>query len=461
MEVTSHASAGSALVSRSRYERSKVLYERACQVLAGGVSSEFRKAGTPHPLFYERAAGARITDVDGNTYLDFALSQGPMILGHSHPEVLSAVAAASEKAQLVAGQHVLELELAESIQRLVPCAERIRFSLSGSEAVHAAVRVARATTGRTLFLRFEGNYHGWLDAMSYSVNGSPASELGSRSNPEKTAWTQGLTRSTEGDFLVLPYNDLELVEALFRDRGDEIAAVILEPVMCNNGCIAAQNAFLVGLRNLCDTHGTALIFDEVITGFRLALGGAQEVTGVVPDLAIFGKALASGYPISVVAGKEFWMRKIATGEAIHAGTMNSGHAPVAAAMATLTVMERDGVHARLYALGRQLMQGLRDAACNAGIRIRIQGPGPMFHLGFTSGGDAVEYRDLLNHDRARYAKFCRMLQEKGIRTIGRGLWYVCAAHTESDVEEACRVAAGVFAELAEEAISANATGIGS
>lgn len=427
----------------SRYTRSQELYERACRSLAGGVSSEFRRYSHPVPLFYERAAGSRLWDVDGNEYLDFTLSQGPLLLGHSHPEVLQAVAEATARGQLFAGQHLAELELAEAICELVPCAELVRFSLSGSEAVHAALRVARAYTGRQRWLRFEGHYHGWFDEVAWSISAASAEALGPRHAPRPVPWCEGLGPCPP--VVVLPWNDEAVLRETFARHGHELAAVITEPVMCNHGCIEPQPGLLSTLRELCSRHGTLLIFDEVITGFRLGLGGAQAYYGVTPDLAVFGKALASGWPLSVLAGRREVMQLVATGRVIHAGTMNSGHASVAAALATLRVMRREAVHARLFERGRWLMQRLAELAAQQSLPLRVMGPGPMFHVGFTSLAEVRDYRDTLHYDRARYAAFVQAMQARGIRLIGRGLWYLSAAHSEADLEHAARTAAEVLA----------------
>jgi len=418
----------------SRYEKSKALYERACRVLAGGVSSEFRKFGPPHPLFYREGKGSRVVDVDGNEYLDFTLSQGPLILGHSHPHVLAEVEKASAGGQLFAGQHLRELELAERLQRLIPCAELLRFSLSGSEADHAALRLARAVTGRPKFLRFEGHYHGWFDNVALGISAPSIEALGPREQPQPVRWTAGLPDDIENQSLVLPWNDLPLVERALKERHAQIAAIITEPVMCNSGCIEPESGYLAGLRRLCDQYGCLLIFDEVITGFRLGLGGAQKYYHVVPDLAVFGKAMASGYPISVLAGKRSFMEKIADGTVIHAGTMNSGNPSIAAAQATLDVLEDENVHARLFELGKQLMEGLRDASRRAGKPMLVQGPGPMFHAGFTRLNKVRDFRETLSYDKPRYAAFVSAMQERGIRLIGRGLWYISAAHVPNDIE---------------------------
>src|SRR5579859_1267498 len=375
----------------SSYETSRSLYERAARVLAGGVSSEFRKVGSPHPLIYTHGKGSRIWDADGNEYLDFTLSQGPLILGHGHPHVLDRVDRASREGQLFAGQHLPEIELAEKLQALIPSAERVRFSLSGSEAVQAALRVARAATGRPKFVRFEGHYHGWLDNVAFNVSAPTLDSVGPREAPNAIAWTEGLPIGTEDQFIVLPWNDLDFVESTLARRSGEIAAIITEPVMCNNGCIPPQPGFLQNLRDLCDRSGALLIFDEVITGFRIDMGGAQAHFAVTPDLAIFAKAMASGYPISALVGLERWMRLIAESRVIHAGTMNSGNPCVAAALATIEVLERDKVHERLYRLGLKLMDGLRHEAAKVGMPVLIQGSGPMFHMGFTTRAQVVDF----------------------------------------------------------------------
>src|SRR5690625_2303421 len=306
-----------------QYVKSAKLYDRAKKALAGGVSSEFRRNAYPHALFYAHGEGSRTYDVDGNEYLDFTLSQGPLILGHSHPKVLKSVAEYSEKGQLYAGQHIKELELAEKLNKLIPSAELIRFSLDGSTAIQTALRVARAKTGRKKFLRFEGHYHGWMDNVCWGLSAPSAKALGSRANPEVYPWTEGLPASTRDEFFILHWNDLALLKKKIEKNHEEIAAIITEPVMCNNGCILPEEGFLEGMREICDRYGIALIFDEVITGFRLGLGGAQEYFDVIPDIAVFAKAMANGYPISAVVGKRNWMRLIEESKVIHAGTMNT------------------------------------------------------------------------------------------------------------------------------------------
>lgn len=429
------------------YEKSKELLNRAEKVLASGVSSEFRKYNHPHALFYTHGSGSRIYDVDGNEYLDFTLSQGPLILGHSHPEVLRKVEEYSREGQLYAGQHIREIELAEKLNKLIPSAELMRFCLDGSEAVQTAFRVARAKTGRQKFLRFEGHYHGWLDNVAYGISTPGIEALGSREQPNVFPWTAGLPESSKEDFIVLPWNDLALVEQTVERDHEKIAAIITEPIMCNNGCILPKEGFLEGLRTLCDRFGIALILDEVITGFRVGLGGAQQYFGVTPDLSIFAKAMGSGYPISAIVGKREWMELIAEGKVIHAGTMNSGNPTVAAALATIEVLEQENPYERMYRLGRKLMDGLREAAVDTKQDLVTQGLGPMFVTYFGKKRQCNDYRDTLGNDKAKLSRFIAGLHDRGIRVIGRGLWYVSAAHTEKDVDKAIQTAADVFKEL--------------
>jgi glutamate-1-semialdehyde 2,1-aminomutase len=426
------------------YSESGALLERARKSLAGGVSSEFRKYNHPHAIFYTHGEGSYIYDADGNKYLDFTLSQGPLILGHSHPKVLKEVAEYSGKGQLFAGQHMKEIELAEKLQQLITSAELIRFCLDGSTAVQTALRVARARTGKQKFLRFEGHYHGWLDNVSWGISAPSVESMGGREHPNVFPWTGGLPERTKEEFIILPWNDLELVKRVVTERHTEIAAIITEPVMCNNSCILPAEGFLEGLREICDQYDIALIFDEVITGFRISLGGAQQYFNVTPDLSVFAKAMGSGYPISAVVGKRKWMNLVENAIVIHAGTMNAGNPTVAAALATVGVLEAERPYERMFAYGQRLMDGLRRAAAESGHRLLVQGPGPMFHMGFTDLDTVKDYRDSFSYDKGKLGKFIAGMHDRGVRIIGRGLWYISAAHTEAQIDHAIKTAAEVL-----------------
>lgn len=429
------------------YEQSAKLLARAKKSLAGGVSSEFRKYNHPHAIFYSHAEGARVYDVDGNEYLDFTLSQGPMIIGHNHPHVVKRVEEYAKKGQLYAGQHILEIELAEKLQQLIPSAELMRFCLDGSEAVQTAFRIARAKTGKQKFLRFEGHYHGWLDNVAWGLSTPSVEQLGSRESPSVFPWTAGLPHNVQDDFIILPWNDLAILEKTIKQKHTEIAAIITEPIMCNNGCILPAEGYLQGLRSLCDHYNITLIFDEVITGFRTSIGGAQTYYAITPDLSIFAKALASGYPISAIVGKKDWMNLVAESKVIHAGTMNSSNSTVAAAIATIEVLQSGNVYERIFKLGRQLIAGLRAISKQYKSNLLVQGLGPMFHTGFTNLPVVCDFRETLTYDKVKLTKFIAGMHDNGIRVIGRGLWYISAAHTEEDIETALAVSSKVFKQL--------------
>ncbi len=429
------------------YAQSAALLERAKIVLAGGVSSEFRKYNHPHAIFYTHGKGSRIYDADGNEYLDFTLSQGPLLLGHSNTRLLKSISDYSEQGQLFAGQHIKEIELAEKINKLIPSAELMRFCLDGSEAVQTALRVARAKTGRPKFIRFEGHYHGWLDNVAWGISTPSAEALGSAENPMAYPWCEGLSATAREEFIILPWNDAELLRKTVQERAHEIAAIITEPIMCNNGCIMPLPGYLQAMRALCDEYGIALIFDEVITGFRVSLNGAQSYLEVVPDLCVFAKAFASGYPISVIAGKREWMHLVEEGKVIHAGTMNSSNPTVAAALTTIEILEEENPYERMFYLGRKLMNGLRTAAAAVGHQLLVQGPGPMFHAGFTTLSNVNNYRDTLSFDKVKGSRFIAAMHDQGIRIIGRGLWYISMVHTEKDIDAAIETAALVLQKL--------------
>lgn len=431
------------------YAESKKLLDRASKVLAGGVSSEFRKYSYPHALFYTHGRGSRIYDVDGNEYLDFTLSQGPLILGHSHPKVLEAVAKYSAQGQLYAGQHIKEVELAEKLHQIIPSADLIRFCLDGSEAIQTALRVARAVTGRKKFMRFEGHYHGWLDNMCWGLSTPSAEALGNRNNPNVYPWTEGLPEHIRNDFIIIPWNDPDILKKTIAEHYKDIAAIITEPVMCNNGCILPEEGFLSGMKQICNEYNIALIFDEVITGFRLSLGGAQQYFGVTPDIAVFAKAMASGYPISAVVGKREWMNVVEKSRVIHAGTMNSSNPTVAAALATIQELESESPYERMFSYGKRLMEGLRMAASESEQNLIVQGPGPMFVTAFTHLKQIKDYRDTLTFDKGKMRKFIGMMHDKGIRIIGRGLWYISAVHTQEDIDQAVETATEVLSRIQE------------
>ena len=426
------------------YGQSAQLLARAKKSLAGGVASEFRKYNHPHAIFYSHGLGNKIYDVDGNEYLDYTLSQGPLLLGHNHPHVVKRVEDYAKFGQLYAGQHILEVELAEKLQQHIPSAELMRFCLDGSEAVQTAFRLARAKTGKQRFLRFEGHYHGWLDNVAWGFSAPSVEQMGNIEHPNIFPWSAGLPEGIEDEFITIPWNNLELLRKIVQQYHAEIAAIITEPIMCNSGCILPEAGFLQGIRDLCDEFNITCIFDEVITGFRTALGGIQAYYNITPDLSIFAKAMASGYPISAIVGKKEWMNLIVEGKVIHAGTMNSSCSTVAAALGTIEVLEQDGIYENIYHLGLKLMKGLRIIGKKQGSNLLIQGLGPMLHTGFTELEKVRDFREVMSYDKVKLGKFVAGLHDKGIRIIGRGLWYISAVHTNAEIEKTLEIAEEVL-----------------
>lgn len=428
--------------------RAAELAARAGQVLAGGVSSDARRLPGGAPLFVDRAAGARIVDVDGREYLDFVLGQGPAILGHTAPVVAEAVAAQARRGLSYSAQHEAEVELAETVCRLVPSAELVRFNSVGSEAVHAALRLARGHTGRGKVLKFEGHYHGWLDPVLYSVHPDLA-EAGPADHPYPVGGTAGQQGGGADDVIVAPWNDLDALTALLAAHGDEVAAVIMEPILCNTGVIRPDPGFLESAVRLSREAGALVVFDEIITGFRLAPGGAQEYLGITPDLTTLGKALAGGMQLSALAGRADVMADIATGRVAHAGTFNSHPVAVAAGQATLRVLEeqRDTVYPTLFALGRRLAEGLRAAGARAGVPLLVSEAGPLVQTYLTTATEVRDYRDFAATDRAAMARLHGLLMERGVNVVPRGLWFLSTAHTTEDVDAAVALTEEALAAL--------------
>ena len=419
--------------TENRYRRSREMLARAAQSLTGGVSSPFR-AKAPVPLFFADAHGSRLRDVDGNEYIDYALAWGPLILGHKHPELVAAMERQAARPHNYGAQHFLEMEVAERVQRMVPCAERVAFTCSGSEAVAAVWRLARGFTGRHRILRFEGHYHGWHDAELISYR-PPADRMGPADAPCPTLDSRGQVPNSVENVLVAPWNDIPALERIFAKYGQEIAAVMTEPVLCNSGCLMPEPAFLAALDRIPREHGALLIFDEVITGFRMGPGGAQEHFGIRPDLASFGKAIAGGVTLSAFAGRKEIMEGMLSGVA-YGGTFNGNPMAMGAAQATLDVLAADDGAALKHAnaMGVMLQTGIAAAARELDIPVRITGFGAAFSLHFTKAETLRTYRDILADDKERLNKFLRLALDEGLFLLPDGRLYVSVAHTPQDIE---------------------------
>jgi len=415
--------------------RAQHLYERARQVIPGGVTSSFRAAVKPEPLFVDHAQGAHIVDVDGVDLLDCALAWGPLILGHGHPSVVTAVRTQLERGHIFGAQHELEIRVAERVHDIVPCADLVTFSSSGTEAVQVALRVARAYTGRQKVLKFEGHYHGWSDAALASYHPQLV-QMGPVAAPQPVPGMSGQSVAALSDIIVAPWNDVQAIEATLDRHGTEIAAVIMEPVLCNSGVIAPAHGYLEAARALTERYGIVLVFDEVITGFRLALGGAQQRYGVVPDVAIYAKAIAAGFPLSVVAGRRAVMDVIATGAVKHSGTYNGNPISLAAADAALQELSHPGVYDHLNALGSILADGARAHLADHGLPAIVHQAGPVMQILFTGQESVRDYRGFVACDATQSEALVQALRAHGILTLPDGRWYLSTVHTETDMQEA-------------------------
>ncbi len=380
------------------------LFDRARRLLCGGVCSPVR-AISPHPFYTARADGPYLWDEDGNRYVDYCLAYGPMILGHRHPAVMQAAIEQMGRGWLYGTPSELEIRAAERISRLYPSMEMLRFVSSGSEATMAAIRVARGATGRDKIIKIEGGFHGAHDSVLIKA-GSGATALGV---PD----SKGVPADTAKDTLQVPYNDPEALERVLTSFPGQIACLIMEPVLGNIGPVLPRKGYLEQVRRLTEEHDVLLIFDEVITGFRLALGGAQELFGIRPDLTTLGKIIGGGFPIGIFGGRRDLMEQVAPGGAIYqAGTFNGSPVPLACGMATLDVMERERVLEGLDRSGERMRRGLQDIVQDLGLPYSVVGIASMFKLFF--GSEPHDYGEALKCDRAGYfALFWRML-EKGV-----------------------------------------------
>ena len=420
--------------------RSEELFERARRVIPGGVDSPVRAFGAVGgiPRFAVRGEGAYLVDADGNRYVDLVQSWGALLFGHARPEIVKAAIDAAERGTTFGVPTELEVELAERITTAMPAVEMIRFVSSGTEAAMSAVRLARGFTSRDLVVKFDGCYHGHSDALLAKGAGSGVATFGIPGSP-------GVTEGAAADTLSAPFNDLEQVRALFAERGNEIAAVIVEPVAANMGVVSPGVGFLEGIRELCSRHGALLVFDEVITGFRVAYGGAQRLFGVAPDLTVLGKVIGGGFPCAAFGGRRDVMELLApVGPVYQAGTLSGNPVAVAAGVASLDLAADLDPYEELERTAEILVEGLAKAFADRGIPTAINRLASMFSV-FFSDEPVTDFAGAKAADHARFRRFFRHLLERGVHLPPSGyeLWSLCTEHGAAEVDRIL-AAAGSF-----------------
>ena len=425
-----------------RFDESRKLFARAQGMVAGGVSSQIRRGEAPVPLFFARAKDGKMWDVDGNEYVDYVMGMGPNIFGHAPNFIVDAVARDMAGGFVYAGQMELELEVTEMVQSAIPLKGPVRYASSGTEIDQLVLRLARGFTGRPKYVKFEGHYHGWTDTVSYSVH-PPLDLAGPADAPAAVAESGGMAPGSADGIVIAPWNDLAALGRVFDRQGEEIACVLMEPILCNTNCIMPRPGYLESVRDLCAEHGALLVFDEVITGFRVAFGGAQETLGVVPDLATYAKALAGGFPLAMLVGRPEIMELVGDGRVQHGGSFNSNVMSMSAARAGLQHILRDpdGFYRDLHERGYRLMDGLRQAGREAESDLQVQGIGSTFWTNFTTREEIFDYREHARYcDEAKYRRFAQAMLERGVRLSTNGRWHMASSHTDEEVERTIEAA---------------------
>jgi len=420
-----------------KFNKSKKLYKDACKVIAGGISSQIRlDEPGENPLFFSHSKGSKIWDVDGNEYIDYIQGMGPNIFGHAPTFIIDSVKNDMKKGFVFAGQFKKELEVAEMALNMIPMDDAtVRFASSGTEIDQLAIRLMRGYTGKNKYIKFEGHYHGWADSVSYSVHPNPT-KSGKISSPNPVSESIGIDNNTSESLIVCSWNDIKLLEKIFNENKNEIAGVIMEPILANTNCIYPIKGYLESVKELCKKNGALLCFDEVITGFRIAPGGAQEVTGVLPDLATYAKAMAGGFPIAMLVGKREIMDFIGNGNVYHGGSFNSNVMSISAAYASLKYLSNSNgeVYKKMKKIGNLLIEELNKLKNSSNPDLHIQGDGCLFSISFTNKKKIINWRDHSLHcDEEKYKSFTKEMLIKGIRLSSNGRVHISSAHTEEDI----------------------------
>ncbi len=425
------------------WKKSHKLFKKAYELIPGGVNSPVRafRAVGGNPVFIERAKGSKIYDIDGNVYIDYVLSWGPLILGHAHPKVVNSLKKAIEKGTSFGAPTPLEIELAELVLKAYPSMDKVRMVNSGTEATMSAIRVARGFTGRDRIIKFEGCYHGHADGLLVKA-GSGATTFGVPDSP-------GVPKSYAKNTITIPFNDINALRTVIGNEWKSIACVILEPVVGNIGCVLPKPGFLESLRKLTQDYGIVLIFDEVMTGFRVSYGGAQQYFGIKPDMTCLGKVIGGGMPVGAYGGKKEIMAMVSPeGPVYQAGTLSGNPLAMTAGIETLKILSNKNTYKKLESTAALLEKGLTDAAKRAGVRTRFYRAGTMFCTYFTNT-DVVDYGTAKTSDTARFSKFFSAMLKRGIYMAPSQFeaGFISLAHTPKDIEKTVRATYGSLLEI--------------
>jgi len=425
------------------WKKSHKLFKKAYELIPGGVNSPVRafRAVGGNPVFIERAKGSKIYDVDGNVYIDYVLSWGPLILGHTHPKVVNSLKKAIERGTSYGAPTSLEIELAELVLKAYPSMDKVRMVNSGTEATMSAIRVARGFTGRDKIIKFEGCYHGHADGLLVKA-GSGATTFGVPDSP-------GVPKSYAKNTITLPFNDINALRTVIRNEWKSLACVIIEPVVGNIGCVLPKPGFLESLRKLTKDHGIVLIFDEVMTGFRVSYGGAQQYFGIKPDMTCLGKVIGGGLPVGAYGGKKDIMAIVSPeGPVYQAGTLSGNPLAMTAGIETLKILSKKDTYKKLESTAALLEKGLTDAAKKAGVGTRFYRAGTMFCTYFTDT-DVVDYGTAKTSDTARFSKFFSGMLKRGIYMAPSQFeaGFISLAHTRKDIEKTVKAAYESFLEI--------------
>jgi glutamate-1-semialdehyde 2,1-aminomutase len=437
-------------------EKSRKMYERALKFVPGGASSASRtplEGYKPYPIFIEKAEGSKLYDIDGNVYIDYLQALGPTLIGNANPKVINFVCEQIKKGSTYGLPYELQIEVAQKLINNVPCFEKVSFMNSGSEVVQIALRLARAYTKKDVIIKFEGAYHGWMDSVAHTVHPSLGVDADKKIR-DKMPIGSGIPESAYSDVTVLQWNDAQGIEETIKRDRDRVAAVIVDPCMCNSGIIHPEDGYLEKIRELTAENGIVLIFDEVITGFRFDLHSAQGYFGITPDLATLAKAVGGGFPVAAYGGKAEIMDLMADGTVFRAGTVNANRVAMGAAYATLEILEEGNgsIYKRISRVGTKLKKGMEEVIARENVQAILTGFGTMFQIHFTPLKRIRDYSDFCKSDKDKFMDFRNRMLTKGIfiRPSHFGELYVSGAHTDEDIDKTLEAFEDTIKEMKKE-----------